>query len=134
MLLGHWYLVVRGMAIDPLKRLTIATLAATMVKIAVIVLPLTIAVAMLTASPAPASASWFKRHVLNTNGAKRTVGRVTNPNGASRFVKRVTNTRGIEHFWKTNKAGAVVMMAAINAASAMVSMRNMRNVQFAKGR
>jgi len=28
MLLGHWYLVVRGMAIDPLKRLTLATLAA----------------------------------------------------------------------------------------------------------
>ncbi len=26
MILGHWYLVVRGMAIDPLKRLTIATL------------------------------------------------------------------------------------------------------------
>jgi hypothetical protein len=36
MLLGHWYLVVRGMAIDPLKRLTIATLAATIVKIAVV--------------------------------------------------------------------------------------------------
>jgi hypothetical protein len=28
MILGHWYLVVRGMAIDPLKRLTIATLVA----------------------------------------------------------------------------------------------------------
>jgi hypothetical protein len=36
MLLGHWYLVVRGMAIDPLKRLTIATLAATIFKIAVV--------------------------------------------------------------------------------------------------
>lgn len=36
MLLGHWYLVVRGMAIDPLKRLTVATLAATIVKIAVV--------------------------------------------------------------------------------------------------
>ena len=33
MLLGHWYLVVRGMAIDPLKRLTIATLVATSAKI-----------------------------------------------------------------------------------------------------
>ncbi len=33
MLLGHWYLVVRGMAIDPLKRLTIATLVATIVKV-----------------------------------------------------------------------------------------------------
>jgi hypothetical protein len=36
MLLGHWYLVVRGMAIDPLKRLTFATLGATIVKIAVV--------------------------------------------------------------------------------------------------
>ncbi len=37
MTLGHWYLVVRGMAIDPLRRLTIATLATTIVKIAVVV-------------------------------------------------------------------------------------------------
>lgn len=37
MLLGHWYLVVRGMPIDPLKRLTIATLAAALVKIALVV-------------------------------------------------------------------------------------------------
>lgn len=36
MLLGHWYLVVRGMAIDPLKRLTIATLVATILRIAVV--------------------------------------------------------------------------------------------------
>lgn len=36
MLLGHWYLVVRGMAIDPLKRLTIATLAMTIAKIVVV--------------------------------------------------------------------------------------------------
>ena len=32
MLLGHWYLVVRGMSIDPLKRLTIATLVASIVE------------------------------------------------------------------------------------------------------
>jgi hypothetical protein len=38
MLLGHWYLVVRGMSIDPLKRLTWATLAAAIVKIAVVVI------------------------------------------------------------------------------------------------
>lgn len=37
MLLGHWYLVVRGMAIDPLKRLTFATLAASIVKIVLVV-------------------------------------------------------------------------------------------------
>jgi hypothetical protein len=37
MTLGHWYLVVRGMPIDPLKRLAIATLAATILRIAVVV-------------------------------------------------------------------------------------------------
>lgn len=36
MLLGHWYLVVRGMPIDPLKRLTIAIMVATIVKIGVV--------------------------------------------------------------------------------------------------
>jgi hypothetical protein len=36
MLLGHWYLVVRGMAIDPLKRLTIATLIAAIARVLVI--------------------------------------------------------------------------------------------------
>lgn len=38
MILGHWYLVVRGMAIDPLKRLTIATLVATIVRLLVAVI------------------------------------------------------------------------------------------------
>jgi len=37
MLLGHWYLVVRGMAIDPLKRLTIAMLITTIVRLIVVV-------------------------------------------------------------------------------------------------
>ncbi|HKR64986.1 MAG TPA: hypothetical protein VJZ00_14735, partial [Thermoanaerobaculia bacterium] len=36
MLLGHWYLVVRGMSIDPLKRLSMATLAAAIAKIALV--------------------------------------------------------------------------------------------------
>ncbi|HYU27014.1 MAG TPA: hypothetical protein VEO74_17520 [Thermoanaerobaculia bacterium] len=36
MILGHWYLVVRGMDIDPLKRLTIATLATSIARIAVV--------------------------------------------------------------------------------------------------
>lgn len=36
MLLGHWYLVVRGMPIEPLKRLTLATLAATLTRTAVV--------------------------------------------------------------------------------------------------
>lgn len=36
MLLGHWYLVVRGMAIDPLKRLTHATLISAIAKLALV--------------------------------------------------------------------------------------------------
>jgi hypothetical protein len=40
MTLGHWYLVVRGMPIDPLKRLTWATLAATLAKIAIVTIAL----------------------------------------------------------------------------------------------
>ena len=42
MLLGHWYLVVRGMSIDPLKRLTIATLAAVLLRVVVVALSLTV--------------------------------------------------------------------------------------------
>jgi hypothetical protein len=36
MLLGHWYLVVRGMSIDPLKRLTHAPLAAAVTRTAIV--------------------------------------------------------------------------------------------------
>ena len=36
MLLGHWYLVVRGMSIDPLKRLAIATLASVLARAIVV--------------------------------------------------------------------------------------------------
>ncbi len=42
MLLGHWYLVVRGMPIDPLRRLTLATIAAASVKVILVVLALLI--------------------------------------------------------------------------------------------
>ncbi|HEX2060306.1 MAG TPA: hypothetical protein VHK90_06165 [Thermoanaerobaculia bacterium] len=38
MLLGHWYLVVRGMSIDPLKRLSIATLVAAIAKTLLVVI------------------------------------------------------------------------------------------------
>jgi len=38
MLLGHWYLVVRGMAIDPLKRLTHATLITAIAKVVLVVI------------------------------------------------------------------------------------------------
>jgi len=37
MLLGHWYLVVRGMSIDPLKRLAVATLCAALVRSGIVV-------------------------------------------------------------------------------------------------
>lgn len=47
MTLGHWYLVVRGMPIDPLKRLTIATLVAAVAKLLLVVLVLAIS------SPSP---------------------------------------------------------------------------------
>jgi hypothetical protein len=40
MTLGHWYLVVRGMSIEPLKRLTHATLAATIVRVVVVAVAL----------------------------------------------------------------------------------------------
>ena len=43
MLLGHWYLVVRGMPIDPLKRLTVATLVAAIAKIALVVIVIVLA-------------------------------------------------------------------------------------------
>jgi hypothetical protein len=42
MLLGHWYLVVRGMSIDPLKRLTHATLAAAIAKILLVAIVLVV--------------------------------------------------------------------------------------------
>lgn len=38
MTLGHWYLVVRGMPIEPLKRLTIATLVSAVAKLALVFL------------------------------------------------------------------------------------------------
>jgi hypothetical protein len=42
MILGHWYLVVRGMAIDPLKRLAIATLVTSIVRVLVVVAALSV--------------------------------------------------------------------------------------------
>jgi hypothetical protein len=36
-----------------------------------------------------------------------------------------------ERLWKTNKVGAIVMMAAINGATAAVSMHNMQNAKSA---
>ena len=43
MILGHWYLVVRGMSIDPLKRLTIATLVAAIAKVTLVLVVIGVA-------------------------------------------------------------------------------------------
>jgi hypothetical protein len=56
MILGHWYLVVRGMAIDPLKRLTIATLVAAIVRIAVVI----VAVAVVWPGPLKDIFFWMR--------------------------------------------------------------------------
>lgn len=53
MLLGHWYLVVRGMSIDPLKRLTIATLVATIAKV------LLVAIVLIVVWPPPVAKDIF---------------------------------------------------------------------------
>lgn len=42
MILGHWYLVVRGMSIDPLKRLTMATLVAAVARVVLVGIVLSI--------------------------------------------------------------------------------------------
>jgi hypothetical protein len=47
MLLGHWYLVVRGMSIDPLKRLTHATLATAIAKVLLVLIAVAFAPAIL---------------------------------------------------------------------------------------
>ena len=43
MLLGHWYLVVRGMSIEPLRRLSMATLVTAIVKLALVVVTVAMA-------------------------------------------------------------------------------------------
>lgn len=53
MLLGHWYLVVRGMSIDPLKRLTIATLVAAIAKV------LLVAIVLIVVWPPPIAKDIF---------------------------------------------------------------------------
>ena len=82
--------------------------------------------------------------IYSTSAALRAGAKESNPavvafaahTGSMIGLKAATTASTIffaARLWKTNKVGAVVMMAAITGASAMVSMRNMRNVQFAKG-
>ena len=55
MILGHWYLVVRGMSIDPLKRLTIATLVTAIVKVLLVAVVL-----MITTQPLKDIFFWMR--------------------------------------------------------------------------
>ena len=55
MILGHWYLVVRGMSIDPLKRLTIATLVTAIARIALVAVVL-----MITTEPLKDLFFWMR--------------------------------------------------------------------------
>jgi hypothetical protein len=83
--------------------------------------------------------------IYSTSAALRAGAKESNPaaapfarnTGAMIGLKAATTASTIffaERLWKTNKVGAVAMMVAIDGASALVSMHNMRNVQFAKGR
>ena len=57
--------------------------------------------------------------------------------GALLGLKAATTTSTIffaERMWKKNRVGAVVLMAAINGATAAVAMNNMRNARIMAGR
>ena len=59
-------------------------------------------------------------------------------NTGSMLGLKVASTAGTilfaERMWKKNKVGAIVMLAAINGATAAVSMHNMRNARLAASR
>ena len=63
--------------------------------------------------------------------------RFTGSTGSMIALKAVTTASTIffaERRWKKNKVGAVVLMIAINGATAAVSMHNIRNARIAAGR
>ena len=63
--------------------------------------------------------------------------RFTGGTGSMIALNAVTTASTIffaERMWKKNKVGAVVLMTAINGATAAVSMHNMRNARIASGR
>ena len=59
-------------------------------------------------------------------------------NTGSMLGLKVASTAGTilfaERMWKKNKVGAIVMLAAINGATAAVSMHNMRNARLGASR
>lgn len=65
-----------------------------------------------------------------------TAGVAGNP-GSLIALKAVTTAGTIvfaERMWKRNKVGAIVMLIAVNSATAAVSMHNMRNAKIAASR
>ena len=78
--------------------------------------------------------------VYSTRAALQAGAREANPtaapfasNAASMFGMKAVTTAGTiffaERMWKKNKLGAVIMLVAINGATAAVSMHNMRNAK-----
>ena len=83
--------------------------------------------------------------VYSTSAALKAGAREANPTatpfagnaGKMMGLKAATTASTIfltERMWKKNKVGAIVVMAAINGATAAVSMNNMRNARLAAGR
>lgn len=78
--------------------------------------------------------------IYSTSAALHAGAKESNP-AAAPFVRNTGSMIGFkaatlastiffaERLWKTNKAGAVVLMVAVNGASAVVSMHNMRNAR-----
>jgi hypothetical protein len=78
--------------------------------------------------------------VYSTSAALKAGAKEANPvaapfagNAGSMLGLKVATTAGTiffaERLWKTNKVGAIVMMVAINSATAVVSMHNMQNAK-----
>jgi 4-amino-4-deoxy-L-arabinose transferase-like glycosyltransferase len=83
--------------------------------------------------------------VYSTRAALKAGAREANPAAAaftgsagSMLGLKAATTAGTilfaERMWKKNKVGAIVMLVAINGATAAVSMNNMRNARVAPGR
>jgi hypothetical protein len=81
--------------------------------------------------------------IYSTSAALRSGAKESNPaaapfagnTGSMIGLKAATTASTIffaERLWRTNRAGAVAMMVAINAASAAISLHNMRNARFGR--
>lgn len=83
--------------------------------------------------------------VYTTSAALKNGAREANPvaapfagSSAQMFALKAASTAGtvyfVERLWKQNKVAAVVVMAAINGATAAIAMNNARNAQQGRGR